>query len=52
MEHFSIDPTPFFSLLDLRDGKVKAKELDAASLYATYLSQIGQVVELVDRLEK
>jgi len=49
---FGIDPNPFLGLLDLRDGKIKAKALDPSSLYGEYLKEIGRVVDAVDRLEK
>ena len=50
--HFAIDSTSFVSLLDLREGKVKPKQLEAEPVYSDYLSQIARVVDQVDRLEK
>jgi predicted nucleotidyltransferase len=51
-ERFGIDPAPFLRLLDLREEKIKAREIDPAPLLAEYLKQIQTVIEAVDRLEK
>ena len=51
-DRFGVDATPFVSLLDLRDGRVKPKHLEPEQVYSNYLSQIGRVVEHVDRLKK
>jgi predicted nucleotidyltransferase len=51
-ERFGIDPAPFLKLLDLREEKIKARELDPAPLFAEYMKQIQKVIEAVDRLEK
>jgi predicted nucleotidyltransferase len=47
-----VDATPFDTLLDLRERKKKPAEVDAESLFASYLKQIEVVVAHVDRLEK
>ncbi len=47
---FGFDPAPFERLLDVREGKVKARELDAAALLGSYLNGIVAVIEAVDRL--
>ena len=49
---FRLDAAPFLSLLDLRDGKLKPKELDPVSLYGRYLEQIGTVIAVVDRIRE
>lgn len=49
---FGIDATPFSKLLDVREKKIKAKELDAEPLLGSYLKQIGTVIDAVDRLQK
>ncbi len=49
---FQLDPEPFLSLLDLRDGNLKPRELDPVPLYERYLNQIGLVVGAVDGYEK
>ncbi len=51
-EEFGIDPAPFLSLLDLREGKTKPRALEPARLYESYLKEIQIVVDAVDRLEK
>lgn len=51
-EQFGLDAAPFLSLLDLREGKIKPRSLQAAPLFAEYLRQIQVVVDAVDRLEK
>ena len=49
---FGIDAAPFERLLDLRDEKIKAKELDGAVLLGPYLKEISVVIDAVDGLEK
>jgi hypothetical protein len=51
-ERFGIDPTPFLRLLDLREEKIKARELEPLPLLADYMKQIQTVIDAVDRLEK
>ncbi|HEX8985614.1 MAG TPA: nucleotidyltransferase domain-containing protein [Bryobacteraceae bacterium] len=51
-EHFGIDTAPFDTLLDLREEKIKPKEIEPALLLAGYLKQIQAVIDVVDRLEK
>ena len=51
-EHFGIDPAPFLALLDLREERIKPRELDAASVFGKYLKEIQTVVEAVDRMAK
>lgn len=51
-ERFGIDPVPFLKLLDLREEKIKARELDPVPLLADYMKQIHTVIEAVDHLEK
>jgi hypothetical protein len=46
------DPSPFDTLLDLREQKKKAGDVDPEALFAGYLKQIEAVVAHVDRLEK
>ena len=38
--------------LDLRDGKVKPKQLAPLEIYENYLKEIGAVVDHVDKLDK
>jgi hypothetical protein len=51
-ERFAIVPAPFTALLDLREGRAKAKEIDPEALLAAYLNEIGKVIDAVDVLEK
>ncbi len=51
-EAFGIDPLPFTKLLDLREGRIKPRELEPAGLLDSYLKQISVVIDAVDRLEK
>jgi hypothetical protein len=49
-EAFSIDPKPFEQLLDLREERVKPKEVDPEALLANYMQQIENVIGAVDRI--
>ncbi len=49
---FSLDPEPFITLLDLREGQRKPRDVDPLPLFARYMEQIQIVVDAVDRLEK
>jgi len=49
---FRIDPLPFTKLLDLREERVKARDLEPVLLLDTYLKQISIVIDAVDRLQK
>jgi hypothetical protein len=51
-QKFGIDPQPFYSLIDLREGKIKPKDVQPKELFPRYLDQIGVVVDAVDRIEK
>jgi hypothetical protein len=49
---FGIEPSPFRTLLDLRERKIKAREVKPGPLLGSYLKEIQVVVDAVDRLEK
>ena len=49
---FGIEMALFFRLLDLREGKVMAKDVDPDQLLGGYLTEIGKVIDAVDVLEK
>jgi len=49
---FGIDAAPFRTLLDLREGKIKARAIQPAKLFSRYLEAINKVVESVDHLDK
>jgi hypothetical protein len=51
-EHFGIDAAPFEKLLDVREDRIKARDLQPAHLLASYLKGISVVIDAVDRLEK
>ncbi len=51
-EKFGLEPSSFRTLLDLRERKVKAREIVPGPLFESYLKQIQVVVDAVDRLEK
>lgn len=49
---FGIEPSPFRTLLDLRETKIKARDVKPGPLLGSYLKEIQVVVNAVDRLEK
>ena len=51
-DKFGIDASPFLTLLDVREEKVKTRDLQPVSLFREYLKQIHVVVDAVDRMEK
>lgn len=51
-ECFGIDGAPFVKLLDIREEKVKPREMEPVPLLAEYMKQIQTVIDAVDRLEK
>jgi hypothetical protein len=51
-ETFGIDPAPFSKLLDLREERVKPRDVEPVSLLDSYLKEISIVIDAVDRLEK
>jgi len=51
-EAFALDAEPFVTLLDLRGGQRKPREVDPLPLFARYMEQIQIVVDAIDRLEK
>jgi hypothetical protein len=51
-DQFGIDAQPFERLLDVREERVKPREVEPAALLAGYLEGIGKVIDAVDRLEK
>jgi hypothetical protein len=51
-DHFGIDQTPFERLLDLREQRIKPRDVEPVALLSGYLLGISLVVDAVDRLEK
>jgi hypothetical protein len=50
--HFQFDAAPFQKLLDVREERVKPREVEPAALLGSYLVGIGRVIDAVDRLEQ
>ena len=51
-EVFAIDAAPFEKLLDVREGRLKPRDIDPVLLLASYLKEISQVIDAVDQIEK
>jgi hypothetical protein len=49
---FGFDSTPFERLLDVREDRMKSRDIDPVALLGACLEGIVKVVEAVDRLEK
>ena len=49
---FAFNPQPFDKLLDVREERLKPREVEPVSLLAPYLEGIAKVIDAVDRLEK
>lgn len=49
---FGFDPLPFERLLDVREERSKAREIEPVALLSACLEGISKVIEAVDRLEK
>jgi hypothetical protein len=51
-EAFAFDATPFEKLLDVREGRLKPRDIDPVQLLASYLKEISQVIDAVDQIVK
>jgi hypothetical protein len=51
-DKFGLEASPFLTLLDFREEKVKPRDLQPTALFREYLKQIHVVVDAVDRMEK
>jgi hypothetical protein len=51
-EVFAFDATPFEKLLNVREGRLKPREIDPVVLLDSYLTGISQVIDAVDKIEK
>jgi hypothetical protein len=51
-DRFGIDAQPFDRLLDIREDRLKARDVEPVALLGSYLGGIAAVVEAVDRLAK
>ena len=49
---FGINPAPFDKLLELREERLKPRDVDPVALLPAYLEGIGKVIDAVDRMEK
>lgn len=49
---FGIDPAPYLAVLEVREGKRKARDLDARSVFEGYYAGLIRVCDGVDSLEK
>src|ERR1035438_7360611 len=49
---FAIDAAPFEKLIDVREGCLKARDIDPVLLLASYLKEIAQVIDAVDQIAK
>jgi predicted nucleotidyltransferase len=50
-EKFGLNAGPFEKLLDLREERVKAKDLEPAGLLGAYMGEVQKVIDAVDLLE-
>jgi hypothetical protein len=48
--HIAFDASPFLQLLDIRESKLKRKQLQVSDVFSRYLSAIQQVVSAVDTM--
>jgi predicted nucleotidyltransferase len=51
-KHFALDTAPLLTLLDQREQKIKAKDIEPEPLFARYIIQIEKVIDAVDVLAK
>jgi hypothetical protein len=51
-QRFGFDAAPFEKLLDIREERIKPREVNAVSLLDAYLQGVAVVIDAVDRLEK
>jgi len=51
-ERFGLNAQSFYTLLDLRESRTKARDLNAVALFGTYLEAIGVLVDSVDQLDR
>jgi uncharacterized protein (UPF0335 family) len=43
------DPSPFHTVLDIREGRKREREVDAQAMFDKYLNAIVKATEEVDR---
>ena len=49
---FAFDTAPFLKILDMREERLKPREVEPSALLSPYLEGIGKVIDAVDGLEK
>jgi hypothetical protein len=49
---FGIEPGPFLTLLEVREERIKAHDVNAEELLPAYLEGIAAVIDAVDRMER
>jgi hypothetical protein len=49
---FDLDPQPFYTLIELREEKIKPKDVRPKELFPRYLDSIQIVVDAVNRIGK
>lgn len=47
---FRLEEAPFLQLIEFRQNRLKAKDIDAPALFATYLQQLHLLAETIDRI--
>lgn len=47
----SVDAGPFYTLLDLREGRKRPKDVDARDLFEQYLASLTAMIAAVDRMD-
>lgn len=48
---FSVDARPFYTLLDLREGRKRPRDVDARELFDRYLASLIAMIAAVDRMD-
>ncbi len=51
-KHFALDPSPFETLLEVREEKRKPSAIDAEAVFTQYVIGVQQLVDAVDSLHK
>jgi hypothetical protein len=51
-QRFALDAAPFEKLLDIREERIKPREVDPVALLDGYMVGIGVVIDAVDRIQK
>jgi hypothetical protein len=51
-EVFGIDAAPFEKLLDVREGRLKPREIEPEVLLGSYMKEISRVIDAVDKIGK